>query len=404
MIKLLKHQFLYLRRQVLVLILMVLAILILAGGFSAAGSVKMREGNLPPISLSVVAKPEDEMAQMLLKQLSFLPLLFPNIDLIVEDTEEEARSAVSNGELSAALLLPHDFYAWVNGESNENPVLLVDSISGMEHAVFRTIGNSMLSMLSDAQRGIMLTLQAVDFIRPNNLSYDRAWQEINLIYFSTAFDQSDRFLEEVVTGPNSFSIASHYMFCISLCFCILTTPLFYRKLSLKGQGPWIRRLQSIGVSSRRYMLSQLLSTALVYLLMLLLLSSGYFAVLRILGEAPQIALWLVPTLVLASVFLAVVSFFLSNLNNPTLGGVLVSFFALFGLLTAGGLLPLPLLPALFTTISKLSPILWLRDLLGASFLGLGAAPWKPMSALLLLISAIALLLLLQCRQFRRKDL
>lgn len=262
----------------------------------------------------------------------------------------------------------------------------------------------MLSMLSDAQRGIMLTLQAVNLTQSDNVSYDSAWQEINLRYFSLAFDQTNRFSEEMVSGPNSFSIASHYIFCISLCFCILTTPIFYRKLSLKRQSAWIFRLQSVGVSPRQYMISQLLSATLVYLLMFLLLSAGYYAVLTLLGEALKITFWIVPTLILTSLFLAGIASFLSNLNNPTLGGFLVSSFALLGLLTAGGLLPLPLLPSFFGRLSKLSPILWLRDLFGASFLSLGHSPWMSTLFTLLFVTAVTGILLLQCRYVRRRYL
>ena len=388
----------------MLLLIMALIILLLGAGVAIAGSAQGAEGQFMPISLAVVADSDDAAAQTILKQVMRAESMFPKVSLELAASEDAAWEMVQNSEVAGALILPSDFYAWMNGDDTNNPRLLVNSLSGIEQAVFSTIGNGMLSMLSDAQRGIALGCQAYGIVSPAHVSYDAVWMGLNIHYFSVAFDQSDRFSEQLISGPESFSTASHYILCICVCFCMLTTPLFYDQLSMERNALWIRRLRGVGVSSVRYGCHQILVTCAGYCGMLLLLTVGIAVVLNGMGEVLQLSGFVLLPIVLGGLYLAALAFCLANAGALILGALLSCLLAFFSLICAGGLIAKVLLPEVLQQFSMLSPVLWLRNLFGRGLLGLeGNLLW----ALLGICCGILLLMALNyllCQRFQRRSL
>ena len=400
----LRIHFHILRRKLMLLLIMALIILFLGAGVAIASSAQGEEGQFMPISLAVVVDSDDAAAQAILKQVMRSESMFPKVTLELAASEAAAQEMVKNGEVAGALILPSDFYAWMNGDDESNPLLLINSLSGIERAVFSTIGNGMLSMLSDAQRGIDLGCQAYEIASPKHVSYDTVWMGLNIHYFSTAFDQSDRFSEQLVSGPESFSTASHYILCICICFCMLTTPLFYDQLSMERNALWLRRLRGVGVSSVRYGCYQILVTWAGYCVMLSVLTAGIAAVLNGMGESLQLSGFALLPIVLGGLLLAMLAFCLANVGGLILGALISCLLASFSLISAGGLIARVLLPEALQQLGVLSPVLWLRNLFGRGLLGLdGHIQWALLGLFcgILLLGAVNYFL---CCLFQRRRL
>ncbi len=393
--------YLILRRRILLLFALVFLGALFSGGFAAAGLEKMKEGTYPPVQLGLVSRVENKTVGIILDQLVRSPDLFSHVTLVRLDSTDEAFHQVQSGELSGAIVLPSDFHEWINGRGDAAPTLIVKNPSSMEYAVLKTIGDGLLVMLADAQRGVSLAIQAFEIVRPVGISYDTVWMGANMAFLNIAFNYGDRFEEKVVSGPSSLSYSVHVMLCLCFSFCLLLTPVLQDKLSLSAQASWLRRLGSIGVSPWRYGLGQIVVSMVGYFFILLFVTGFLVSVLFFQGEALVLSPLLLLSLCLSSLFLAAFTFFFGNLGGPVLGGILSCGISISSLILAGGLIPKVLLPLGMQKLSFCSPILWLRDLFAASFLKTAPEPLIPLVALLALTGCLLLGCYCLCRRFGR---
>lgn len=397
----LKLPFLSLRRSFLKLLAMTLATLLLGGGFAAAGSAQLAQKGLSPIALGIVSGQQDDTMELMLDRLTTQADVFPNVRLVMLASEEEAREQVQDGTISAALVLPKELISWVNGQGGENPLLIVKDLSSVEYAVFNTIGNSFLRMLTVAQRGVSLALQAYQIAQAPQISYDVVWMGTNLAYLNLAIDQMTRFDDQLVSGPQSLSYGIHTILCICFCFLLLLTPMLHERLSLRKNEPWIRRMGSVGITPWHNALGQLVVCTFGYALLLILFTGGFLLLASVLHETVHISPLLLPAILLGAVFLAGFSLFFANLGTPLFGGLLCGLISILGLITAGGLLPKVLLPTVLQMLSALSPILWLRDVFAASLYNPEMLWEIPALALLLCGAALFAGSFFICRYFGR---
>ncbi len=400
----LKLPYLSLRRPFFFMFLMAGIALFLGGLFAAAGSAQLAEKGLAPITLGIVSGEQDQTMERMLEQFTSQADVFPNVRFLFLSSQAEARAQVDDGTISAALVLPKQLVSWVNGRGGENPLLIVKKLSSVEHAVFQTIGKSYLRMLTVAQRGVSLALQAYRLEDSPRVSYDVVWLGTNLAYLNLAVDQMTRFNDQIVSGPQSLSYPIHATLCISFGFLLLLTPLLHEALSISKHRQWIRRMGSVGISLRRHSLLQLAASAAGFALLLSLFSAGFLTFSAALHEEISLSPLLPGAIVLAAVFLALFSFFFANLGSPLFGGLLSALMGIIALITSGGLLPNILLPKFLQSLSVLSPVLWLRDIFAACLNRPGIAWGLPALALFLCNLLLFLGILLICRVYERRDL
>lgn len=389
----------FLQRSFFVLLAAILVVFSLGGVFAVVISAKMEESSFSSVSLAIAVDPDDTLGQTLLSYAVSSSNLGENISIQVVQSRTQANEMLSSGEVTAVLLIPSDFYGWINGDKTEQPVLVLGTRSGVEYGIFSTIGASLMSILSSAQYGVALTSQALVML-PNSVNYYTAWLEINVVYLSMALDQSARFQDVVVTGPDAVPYLCHYVLCICFCLLLLATPLLHGVLSLSRRSQWLRRLRAMGMSAGRYAACQLAAATVVYGILLLLLSACIAILLRAMGQAVALSPLVLPVALVLGFFLAGFTFFFANLGAAS--GIATCLVGLGSLVLAGGLVPTILLPGILSRLEGASPVYWMRGLLSGVFWGRGSGFAGYFLLTLCVGAALWGLSLLQCRRFERR--
>ncbi len=315
---------------------------LLAAVAAAAMDEMLQNGQaLTGLTLAVCGQPEDrQQAMALLGQMEDVSAYCT----LVELPEDEARTALANGRISAAVLLPEGFLSGILTGSNPAPTLLVSDARPLEGYLARSLGQAAVSMLMDAQAGIYAVLDAYDAAGVADPPRDQVLLQINLEYLRAALNRSSLFQTEYTTATGSMATADHYGLSALAYLAILAAGLFQPLFDRQRHKSFRLRLASAGGRlpvTAELCVCAVLNALLLLLPMALLCGAGALAAL--------------PGICAAACFLAGLAALLAQAGAAG-GGLLAFLVGTVSLFWGGGLLPPALLPAAVRSTMHWSPL------------------------------------------------
>ena len=263
---------------------------------------------------------------------------------------EEAEEALSDGDISAVLVLPDDFLRGVLNGTNPDVTLIVSREKPLEALLAWWVGRSAADLIGASQLGIYAVLDAVP---PEQ--YGQAMTEINLRFINGALDRGNLFRAKELRPVDAMDMRDHYSLSL-LVFLVLASAPALRPLFADAGTAFRRRLLSLGCGSI-FQYGSALGAAFMLLLPMTLvpvLAGGWSA-----AGAVMLALF-------GAAFAGCCCLLSSTVAGC--GGISLAASATL-LVLSGGLLPMPLLPELIQKLEVLSPVSALRGLLYAPSAG-----------------------------------
>ena len=304
--------------------------------------------------------------------------------------KEEAILALEAGEVVAVLELPEQFIQGILNGKNPDVTLIVDSTRPVESMLTLWVGQSAADLLSAVQSGIYAVLESYDAQGVAGLDRNQVMTQINMRYLNWTMNRQDVFQLRQLCATDMLSIDTHYALSLLIWLCLCLAPLFFPVFE-SSRLRSMKRLRSLGLGSSICCLSDVAACALVLLpitalpLLVILKGNVLTAVLGGLGVAVFCALF-------GSLCCLVT-------GSAAHCGGLSFLVSLAGLALAGGILPPVMLPQSLQTVSWLSPVTWLRELVAA----LAGYEIRAICLCALAVAAVAMLTLLLCLYPRRME-
>ena len=302
-------------------------------------------------------------------------------------SRREAESALAEGRVTAALILPEDLIGRIWRGEDTDLELLVDGDRPLESALTLWVGQSAADLLASVQSGISAVLARYDAAPPPGLDRDRVVGEINLRYVQWTLNRQDLFRTETLLPTGSLPVSLHYGLSL-FCFLLLSmAPLW----AWCFQGAWPRGLGRLLYVGRSPLFGFCAAAAACALPIVPVSAAGLAAV----GGAVSIG-----DAVLYALFFAAHASFWASLTHSEAGCGAASGLAGAALLfLAGGIVPPVLLPPALARLGSWTPIAWMRALASPSL----GHPGRPA----LCLAGLSLVLLtaagaLYCRRVRRE--
>ncbi|MBS5702537.1 MAG: hypothetical protein KHW93_01700 [Butyricicoccus pullicaecorum] len=264
--------------------------------------------------------------------------------------EGAARAALTDGKISAVLLLPEDFLSSIYSGENITPTLLLDERRPLEGYLARWAGENAIGVLMDAQAGVQAVLSAYDARSaagfPPAESRKEVSQGINLRYIQQALNRGGLYRTRTVSPTGSLAPGDHYALSALAYLGLLAGGIFFPLFDERPRRGFLRRLESAG----RPLFPLRLAALSVCAVLCGLLLAASLAALAGFGLP-------LPGLLAGAVFIAG----LGGVCATACGHASTSALALFliatvSLFTGGGLLPPALLPAPVQALMPLSPL------------------------------------------------
>ena len=261
-------------------------------------------------------------------------------------TREEAEEALSDGDISAVLVLPDDFLGGVLDGTNPDVTLIVSREKPLEAMLAWWVGRSAADLIGASQLGIYAVLDAVP---PEQ--YGQAMTEINLRFINGALDRGSLFRLKELRPVDAMDLRDHYSLSL-LIFLVLASAPAMRPLFADAGTGFRRRLLSLGCGSL-FQYGSALCTSFMLLLPMTLIPV-------LTGR------WSIAGTVMLALFGATFSGCCCLLSSTVAGcgGISLAMSTIL-LILSGGLLPMPLLPEFVQKLDVLSPVSALRRLLYA---------------------------------------
>ena len=355
-----------------------LCLLLPVAAGSAAESALSQGISFSGITLAITAPEGDNLPEQLEQVLSGMRDVRRYCQVVaMEQTDAEA--ALTQGDVTAVLMLPEDFVQGILNGTNPDVELMVNPDRPLEALLTFWVGQSASDLLAAVQSGIYEVLELYAENPPPGLSYGDAVAQINLRYISWTMNRQNMYLVQEIPVAEHLPVGLHYSLSLFSWFSLVLAPMFAPVYDTK----WIcsqRRFRAVGRNGVLFYSGTVMACWLVEtaLMLLFLLSAAK-------GSLTSVAL----AAVVCGLFCAAFASICCLLTQDTGSCGVVSFVTgLAFLVLSGGVLPPVLMPPFLQGMIKLSPVTWLRNLLampGGYEMGSG------MMAALLLASGILLL-------------
>ncbi len=337
--------------------------LILLGIGAYATKAIYGEKVINEIRVGVAANDGDRTADMLVRFAGAMDSVKDTVSFTLLSSEEEARKKLEAGELSGAILIPEGIVDSVlSGDNIPATILLDNSYSEMETAVFEEFTKAGARLLGAAQAGIYgADAFCVEKGRADLIQATEDY--LNASYLSYALNRSSLLEETQVEAAGGLALADYYTVALLLAF-LSFAGLSFGKYMQVGIGEREKLLGSRGIATgERYLMEaaafsavfSLLGTVICVPACLLLISKGdsFFR--------PDGAWLLLPALWFAvGTFIRV----LLELTGNHAGGIGLSFMALMAFMTAAGVfIPTAFLPVWAEKIGRYLPYgIWMESM------------------------------------------
>lgn len=356
----------------------------------AAETALSRGVDFSGITLAIAAPDGDPVAEQLTQVLSGMQDI-RRYCRVVSMPYDRATRALSEGSVSAVLVLPENFLGGVLSGENPDVELLVHGDRPLEALLTLWVGESASGLLRAFQSGIYTVLELYGENPPAGLSYETVMTRINLRYISWAMNRQDLYRIQTVPVTGALPIGLHYTLSLFFYLALSLAPLFAVIFDHRWIAPQ-RRFRAAGRRAGIFFSASLVScwllqSVLIAVFSLSMLKCGFFAVL-------------LPAL-LCGLFCGAFGAFCCLATADTGSCGLLSFLCtLVFLALSGGILPPVLMPGFLQPLLQLSPVTWLRQMLAIP----AGYPLQPAAVICLAGGTLFLLgvcALLYTRRFRK---
>ena len=339
------------QRWLLAGLILLCVLLPLAAG-QAAGRLLSRGVDFSGVTLAISAPEGDDTPALLEQYMGGMEDISQYCTVLAME-EEEALSALRDGEVTAVLVLPEDFIRGVMRGENPDLRLIAAGDRPLESLLLLWVGQSAADILAAFQSGVYAVLDLYDQTPPPGLTRDQVVFDINLEYISLALGRESMFRQEEISATGVLPVPLHYALALLSYFALAAAPLFVPLYS----GSWLRFQRRLRAAGRGYAPGCLSAAAVSGLALLLLLAP---AMLLAGGENAAAVLAAAAGM---SLFCALFGALCCLAAGSAAGcGTLAFLIALASLILAGGVLPPALLPGALRRLSWLSPVTWLMAL------------------------------------------
>lgn len=268
--------------------------------------------------------------------------------------EEEAKSALAQGELEAVILIESDFYQDVNTGINTPAIILLPEEISLNTAVFKELLQDGVSLIRTAEAAIY---SVTDATREFETKITRRQMEnlLTYLYIETAFERNQIFQKSLISASGDADLYQYYFIALAsilLVMCGLNFGFLYQKQDQAVE----QKLKIYGINSFQVSMVKILimGSALWAIAMIFYLSSCmvcHFLETTFLMFDSVVALGLLPETFAMAAF-----FHLIYAHAGIKGGVLIFFVNAFMIICSGGIVPAVYLPEAVRILGSALPL------------------------------------------------
>lgn len=308
-----------------------------------------------PVKVGMVIDEEDEKVKMVTKVVSVMESVESICEFVYVD-EEEAKDLLAKNELSAAIILPQDFYEDVDNGYNTPVKVYVSSQASLNQKVFQELLTDGVSLLRTSEAGVYSMLH-VGKEYSAELSQRKIGDVISEIYIEEAFYRGRVFASNVCSAFGEMDLHEYY-FSAALTVFLLMTGLNYSFLYRKKTRAVEEKLKISGVGPLKVSIIKVMIMGNL----LWLLSVMFYGVTCWVSEKINVSLFWFDgqtLLYLIPQCLAIAAYFhmlyvISGKNGQ--GAVIVFAVNIFMILCSGSVIPVAYLPEIAGKIGRYLPL------------------------------------------------
>ncbi len=328
------------------------------------------------IRIGIVSEEDDKMTDRIVRFISSMDSVTDTVSF-VQLSEKEAREKISAGEIFGAVLIPTGLMESIlSGENLPAVILLDNTFSSMETAVFSQLADAGAKLLSTAQTGIYAADAFCMLIGREDL-IAQSEEYLNRAYIEYAMGRTALWKEREVSAHFGVNISDYYAISLFLAFLTLTG-ISFGKYMQAGCGERERIWKTWGIGTGQRYLIETAAFGTVFSLLGMLLAIPfylYFAKTADSSFVPSLSwLWMAVVWMAAGLFMRM----LVELSGNHIGGMGICFLLLLAFMTASGVfIPSSFLPLWVERAGGLLPFgRWMEGMAAAlqgKALGRGAA-------------------------------
>lgn len=333
---------------------LMMLLLVIAGAWAVSHFV-FQSHIFQPVKVGMVIDENDEKVKMITKLVSAMESVESICEFVYVD-EDEAKKLLAKEELSAAIILPENFYEDVDSGYNTPVTVYVSGNVSLNQRVFRELLTDGVSLLRTSEAGVYSVL-SVAREYPAELSQKKIGNVISEIYIEEAFYRGRIFASEVSSALGEMDLYQYY-FISAVTVFLLMSGLNYSFLYRKRTRAVEDKLKISGVGAFKVSVIKVI----VMGNLLWLLSAGVYAAGCMISEKMklnfllfegQTLLYLIPQC------LAIAAYFhmLYAISGKSGQGAVIIFAAnVFMILCSGAVIPVAYLPAAAGKIGSVLPL------------------------------------------------
>lgn len=363
-------------------------LLLVIGGTWAVSHFVFQSHIFQPVKVGMVIDENDEKVKMITKIVSAMESVKSICEFVYVD-EDQAKKLLAEEELSAAIILPEDFYEDVDSGYNTPVTVYVSGKVSLNQMVFRELLTDGVSLLRTSEAGVYSVL-SVAREYPAELSQRKIGDVISEIYIEEAFYRGRIFASEVYSALGEMDLYQYY-FTSAVTVFLLMSGLNYSFLYRKRTRAVEDKLKISGVGAFKVSVIKVI----VMGNLLWLLSAGIYAAGCMISEKMQLNFLLFEgqtLLYLIPQCLAIAAYFhmLYALSGKSGQGAVIIFAAnIFMILCSGAVIPVAYLPAVVGKIGGILPLtFWNQYGAEAVFGQINAGMLLVQSAIILIAAGI----------------
>ena len=355
-----------------------------------AGAVRLlvKEGNLyRPVKIAVVDEEDSVTSRILVRTVRNLDSFSAVLDAEVM-SEEEASEAFGTGEAAAVVILPDQFVSDVLGGQKGGGMIRLSSALAAQSQIVEAVADFGETLLSAGQYGVFSGEELISEKGVSSAVRADYLDRVNDTLLGEAMEQSSGYFRTEIdnSGWDGLDLTGHYVLCWFAFILFLGAVSFIPLYRADASSPLARRMASLGVGLKDYLLWKTVFPSLWRLCLILagLAAAGAF------GIAPAFGWRSAAAALCFALYLALTGACLSLCFGS--GVAAVCFLAGGGLILCGGIIPRPLLPRWLLRIGDFTPFGAARGCLLPAFSG--SAGWLSVLIPALVWSAAAVVLLI----------
>ena len=387
--------------------LLVTVLLLMSAGLLANAMLEKNRADAPvqPLKLGMIGDFDNEYLRFGLFAIQHLDPSRYSADILVFDTEDEARSELLLGRINAYFRIPDTFVESIQrGEIEPIRYVATSGSVSLGSALTDEIVAAVGELLSATQDAVYGTQHLVEDRLPKMKSW-QAGDALGQLYIEQVLDRAAMFETEILDAPAGMDLAQSMLCGVLVLFLMLwgitASGVFARReqelggmLCARGMGA----LPQVAAELGAYLALLLVTLAAVAVPALLVLKTVDLSALGI-DLQPAALTRLIVRLLLVAVMTGALQFLLYELATGVIQGVLLQFLTAMALGYASGCLyPLRFFPVAMQAVAQ-----WLPTGCAIAFLGAGLAHQPGVGAGLAL-AAYAVLFFVAAAALRRRRL